>query len=97
MQTTAREVLDDVHKKLNDFKVELDARMATVSNNRPVATTNGHASARTTNSANNANSTESAPTSARLQTTGNTPASHQVQYCGPYKLEKTLGKGQTGK
>uniref|UniRef100_A0AC34GRT5 Protein kinase domain-containing protein n=1 Tax=Panagrolaimus sp. ES5 TaxID=591445 RepID=A0AC34GRT5_9BILA len=21
---------------------------------------------------------------------------HQVQYCGPYKLEKTLGKGQTG-
>lgn len=20
----------------------------------------------------------------------------QIQYCGPYKLEKTLGKGQTG-
>lgn len=25
-----------------------------------------------------------------------TSTSHQVQYCGPYKLEKTLGKGQTG-
>ncbi|EJD75798.1 hypothetical protein LOAG_17134 [Loa loa] len=22
--------------------------------------------------------------------------SHQAQYCGPYKIEKTLGKGQTG-
>lgn len=22
--------------------------------------------------------------------------SHQSQYCGPYKIEKTLGKGQTG-
>uniref|UniRef100_A0A915PT08 Uncharacterized protein n=1 Tax=Setaria digitata TaxID=48799 RepID=A0A915PT08_9BILA len=21
--------------------------------------------------------------------------SHQAQYCGPYKIEKTLGKGQT--
>uniref|UniRef100_A0A915A4F9 Protein kinase domain-containing protein n=1 Tax=Parascaris univalens TaxID=6257 RepID=A0A915A4F9_PARUN len=23
-------------------------------------------------------------------------SAHQAQYCGPYKLEKTLGKGQTG-
>uniref|UniRef100_A0A158R3W9 non-specific serine/threonine protein kinase n=1 Tax=Syphacia muris TaxID=451379 RepID=A0A158R3W9_9BILA len=27
---------------------------------------------------------------------GNTVATHQAQYCGPYRLEKTLGKGQTG-
>lgn len=27
----------------------------------------------------------------------NSATQHQVQYCGPYKLEKTLGKGQTGK
>lgn len=26
----------------------------------------------------------------------NSRPSPQAQYCGPYKLEKTLGKGQTG-
>uniref|UniRef100_A0A2K6W270 Uncharacterized protein n=1 Tax=Onchocerca volvulus TaxID=6282 RepID=A0A2K6W270_ONCVO len=29
-------------------------------------------------------------------TTAITALSHQAQYCGPYKIEKTLGKGQTG-
>ncbi|OZC07314.1 hypothetical protein X798_05680 [Onchocerca flexuosa] len=28
-------------------------------------------------------------------TTAVTALSHQAQYCGPYKIEKTLGKGQT--
>lgn len=29
--------------------------------------------------------------------TGVNVVSQQAQYCGPYKLEKTLGKGQTGR
>ncbi|CAD5213899.1 unnamed protein product [Bursaphelenchus okinawaensis] len=76
--STAREVLDEVHAKLAEFKVELDARMSAA---------NGRAARTTTDN----NGTPSS----RLAGQPNF-ASHQVQYCGPYKLEKTLGKGQTG-
>ncbi|CAD5219995.1 unnamed protein product [Bursaphelenchus xylophilus] len=77
--STAREVLDEVHAKLAEFKVELDARMS-AANGRTAATrapdSNGTASSRLAGQS--------------------TFTAHQVQYCGPYKLEKTLGKGQTG-
>ncbi|KAH7718463.1 Protein kinase [Aphelenchoides avenae] len=41
----------------------------------------------------NKNGPENAP---KLFANANAATQHQVQYCGPYKLEKTLGKGQTG-
>ncbi|KAI6187771.1 Protein kinase domain-containing protein [Aphelenchoides besseyi] len=95
MHSTAREVLDEVHARLNEFKAELDARMSAsaVVNNRP--TTNGSVSARTSAGSGSGNN-DAAPASARLANSGANFATHQVQYCGPYKLEKTLGKGQTG-
>lgn len=77
-----------MHAKLNEFKVELDARMNAVANNR---TNNGSHSARSVNPTSN---NENAPSSARVQSNGTGLTGHQ--YCGPYKLEKTLGKGQTG-
>jgi hypothetical protein len=55
---------------------------------------NGTNSTRTTNNNENGGSV-----SARVQSNGSGVTGHQVQvqYCGPYKLDKTLGKGQTGK
>lgn len=32
-----------------------------------------------------------------MQKENNTPATENFQYVGPYRLQKTLGKGQTGK
>ncbi|KIH61362.1 hypothetical protein ANCDUO_08371 [Ancylostoma duodenale] len=31
------------------------------------------------------------------ESVNNSRPAQQAQYCGPYKLEKTLGKGQTGR
>lgn len=55
----------------------------------------------TTNSMNGATTTgstrETNGTTHKNTNSITTSSTAQVQYCGPYKLEKTLGKGQTGK
>lgn len=32
----------------------------------------------------------------KMQTNSHASSNDHAQYCGPYRLEKTLGKGQTG-
>uniref|UniRef100_A0A1I7ZBP5 non-specific serine/threonine protein kinase n=1 Tax=Steinernema glaseri TaxID=37863 RepID=A0A1I7ZBP5_9BILA len=75
-----KEVLGEINQKLNAVNDELS-----------VAMSNG-------NSARN-NSAAAMVDPARSAIGGSAasqPIAHQAQYCGPYKLEKTLGKGQTG-
>jgi len=88
MFDTIKDVLGELNSRINAINEELNAKM----------------SGQTTTSMNGASST---PGSAR-ESNGSNGSAHknlgsmanssaaQVQYCGPYKLEKTLGKGQTG-
>uniref|UniRef100_A0A914DLW6 non-specific serine/threonine protein kinase n=1 Tax=Acrobeloides nanus TaxID=290746 RepID=A0A914DLW6_9BILA len=78
-----KEVLGEINTKLNAINEELNTRM---SQNSTAVVQNNHRNS--TSSASDQKTMAASATSAIL--------SHQVQYCGPYKLEKTLGKGQTG-
>ncbi len=89
----------EINTKLNAINVELAEKMsqtqaavgipaAGANSTSVVASNNNNSSSTTANS-------NSAAAAAKTQSTP--PLSHhQIQYCGPYRLEKTLGKGQTG-
>ncbi|KAK0397631.1 hypothetical protein QR680_002198 [Steinernema hermaphroditum] len=69
---------------------EINQKLNAVNDELSVAMSNG-------NSARNNSSTMADPSRGAIGGSSTTqPIAHQAQYCGPYKLEKTLGKGQTG-
>lgn len=80
----------ELNSRINAINEELNARMSnqTTNSSNGVTTPSNRAS----DSNGSTGGHKILPTStAAIQN------AHQVQYCGPYKLEKTLGKGQTGK
>uniref|UniRef100_A0A915EEP6 non-specific serine/threonine protein kinase n=1 Tax=Ditylenchus dipsaci TaxID=166011 RepID=A0A915EEP6_9BILA len=85
-----KEVLGEINTKLNEINCELNVKMSQV-NGAPGSSSN----APTVNNNNNNGARNDAITQ-KLLASGVAPTVHQIQYCGPYKLEKTLGKGQTG-
>jgi hypothetical protein len=99
---TIKDVLGELNSRINAINEELNARMS----NQQATTnsTNGtSATPSTTNRGasdnNSGNNTTNGSTGGHkiLSSSTTIQNAHQVQYCGPYKLEKTLGKGQTGK
>ncbi|KAI1725836.1 protein kinase domain-containing protein [Ditylenchus destructor] len=90
-----KEVLGEINTKLNAINEELNAKMS--ANQGQVQANGASSSSSTSVNNNNAVSANSTGSSAVQKMLANSAANcHQVQYCGPYKLEKTLGKGQTG-
>uniref|UniRef100_A0AC35GGU1 Protein kinase domain-containing protein n=1 Tax=Panagrolaimus sp. PS1159 TaxID=55785 RepID=A0AC35GGU1_9BILA len=86
---TIKDVLGELNSRINAINEELNARMsnqqATTNSSNGTSATPGN---NTTNGSTGGHKILSSSTTIQN--------AHQVQYCGPYKLEKTLGKGQTG-
>ncbi|PAV64771.1 hypothetical protein WR25_26259 isoform A [Diploscapter pachys] len=82
-----KEVLGEINAKLSQVNDELNAKMAE-SMNAPQSGSGPVSVGSTRNGA-----VGIGPLPASLGQRDNQP---QAQYCGPYRLEKTLGKGQTG-
>uniref|UniRef100_A0A7E4VFW7 non-specific serine/threonine protein kinase n=1 Tax=Panagrellus redivivus TaxID=6233 RepID=A0A7E4VFW7_PANRE len=82
MFDTIKDVLGELNARINAINEELNVKMSS----QTTASSNDGS----TNPSNGSNG------SAHKGHSSSIANAHQVQYCGPYKLEKTLGKGQTG-
>uniref|UniRef100_A0AC34REG7 Protein kinase domain-containing protein n=1 Tax=Panagrolaimus sp. JU765 TaxID=591449 RepID=A0AC34REG7_9BILA len=81
-----KDVLGELNSRINAINEELNAKMSGQNMNGALSTPGSNRENNTSNGSNHKN----------INSLTSSSTTHQVQYCGPYKLEKTLGKGQTG-
>jgi len=97
-------ILGDLNTKINAINEELAQKMssqaaqqaAPIIINNNIGGANHISNQQPPSNASSAAQQHKPSTGNSTQSTPPQPHHTQIQYCGPYRLEKTLGKGQTG-